>query len=98
MSDITKVMGCCMILHYMVVKEKKPLMELRSDENLQVVQVGDFVGFCFLRELLLHNKPIPGTIAAICATNQYIQGSHQYTKTRRLVYKKICGERKESKE
>lgn len=77
----------------MIVKEKRQLVELRSEENLQTVRVAEDVDCCFAREPLMHSRLILGTIEATCATNKYILGAHLYMKKGRLVYKKINSER-----
>lgn len=49
------------------------------------------VEYCFQRSG--DNRPIPGTISSICATNTYLHNKTEYMKTRRIVYKKIAGKR-----
>lgn len=92
-SDMTTVMYCCLILHNMVVNEKRPLVELESRERTHHIRVTDDVECCFVRDPT-ENRPIRGTIAAVCATQQYMNSILEYMNTRRLIYSKIVSERK----
>ena len=72
MNDI---MLCCVILHNMIVDEKRPLEELEGDEVKGQVRVSDEIEHCFERENIDRVNITPGTIASLCATNRYLNSA-----------------------
>lgn len=90
------VMYCCVILHNMMVNEKRPLVKLKEHGRAAAreVRVGEDVKTCFARVTETRN-PMPGTVAAMYATQAYMNLVTEYMKTRRLMFNKICSEMRE---
>lgn len=93
-ADMKTIIYACVILHNMVVNEKRPLVPLESRHRVQGggrIVVSDEVECCFVREQGAPS-PTPGTVAALCATHHYAGSFHEYMTTRRLVYNKVVSE------
>lgn len=58
------------------------------------VKVGEDVETCCARVTDIEN-PTPGTVAAMCATQAYTNSATEYMRTRRLMFDKICSEKRE---
>lgn len=85
------MMYCCVILHNMVVKSKRPLVPLDASARNEI-NVGDQVEHSFVRESAENSRPLPGSIAAMCATKSYLNSVTEYMTTRRLIFDRICTE------
>lgn len=94
-AEMTDIMYACVIIHNMVVEEKRPLVPLEKRNGPSRIVVSDDVECCYVRDST-ENSPVPGTIAAVCATHRYMNTAHEYMTTRRLVYNKVVSERRRS--
>lgn len=92
-EDMRMIIYCCVILHNIVVEELRPLVELTERNSVANVRVGDAVEYCFERCDISRERAIPGTIAAVCATERYLRSATAYLKLRRLIFDVIVSER-----
>lgn len=90
---MTDVSYCCVIVHNMMVYEKRPLVEVKKHSRgaAREVRVVEDVETCFTRVPETRN-PIPGTVSAMCATQSYRISATDHMRTRRLRFDKICSE------
>lgn len=78
-SDIHTIMYAYIILYNMFVNDKIPLVKLPAQERNDSSQiiVADKIECCFVRDVNVH-RPIKETIAALCATRQYLYFAFKY--------------------
>lgn len=87
------IMYCCVIINNMVVTDELPLVPLESGNLKQdSIDVGESVEHCFVQNNVTPNRPIPGTISAICATHTYLHSVKEYMNTPLLDNNLICSE------
>ena len=89
---MTQIMYCCVIIHNMVLGVARTLTSLPTEEEYEnTIRTGEDVEHCFQRINGNGDRIIPGSIAAMYATNRYLQSVREYMRTRRLVFKHVCG-------
>ena len=89
------IMYCCVILHNMVVEEKRTLVEIEEGSAINTV-VSDEVECCFVQDPSVH-RPMKGTVTALCATHRYLNQAYEYMRTRMIIFAKIVKERLQKK-
>lgn len=57
------------------------------------VSVGEDVEYCFKKYIMQASQAVPGSIAALCATNNLLYSSAEYMDKRRMWYNKVVSER-----
>lgn len=87
-----KIMYCFVILHKMVVNEKRPFVRFTERTAITEISVNDEMKCCFVADSTGNTRPAPGTIEAFCATHIYLHAASQYIKTRRIMIKTIVSE------
>lgn len=83
------IMKSCAILHNMMVEHREKLDEGigRTAEDLTV---GPAAPYCFLRSDDPLGEIPPGSIAAVCAVDRFLEYAEEYIETRRLVMEHVC--------
>lgn len=84
----------CIIIHNMVVNEKRTLSMLPERERggSSRIVASDEVKCCFVRDATVH-RPIKRTVVALCATHHYLHLAYEYMNLWRLNYKRVMSER-----
>lgn len=65
---------CCLTLHNMVLSEKRLLIPMERNSDVQV-RVGENVEQFFVCESADPDRLLPGSIRAFCATNFYLNSA-----------------------
>lgn len=96
-EDMCTIMYCCVILHNMVVSQQRALVRLNSEEKSgsNGIDVDGDIEHCFIRNDRAGPAVVPGSIAAMCSTHEYLHSARDYMATRRLVFKHVVSQRKE---
>lgn len=76
----------------MAGENQGPLVELCDSEGAEKIKVHDEVQCCFVRLDFPRSRPITGTVAALCASERYLQSALEYMNTRRLLFRKVTSE------